>query len=327
MNNEYTQYQEDVNTAFDAAMENNEQSKTSGLGHVDVTRNRNHQLDENDPEFIKMKQFAGFIDLPLENLPSAGRFYRDDIKIRIRPALVKEIRNFSMIDENNIQDIDEKLNDILISCSKVTFGDSLGSYKDLLEEDRLYVILSIRELSFKDGENKIMMPVSKKCECGGCADAYELKTSNIQCYTPDESIEKYYDPTIKGYRILTKNYGEIIMAPPTIGVMRAITDWARKKEEENKQWDKSLFQIVPYLVREWRGFDERSIMGFATNIAGWDATKFSIVFKMAEKIKVGVKPEFTYVCNKCGGEVTVPLSFQGGVRSLFVISDISSELL
>ena len=145
MNNEYTQYQEDVNTAFDAAMENNEQSKASSLGHVDVTRNRNHQLDENDPDFIKMKQFAGFIDLPLENLPSAGRFYRDDIKIRIRPALVKEIRNFSMIDENNIQDIDEKLNDILISCSKVTFGDSLGSYKDLLEEDRLYVILSIRE--------------------------------------------------------------------------------------------------------------------------------------------------------------------------------------
>ena len=323
---EYTQYQEDANKTFEAAMEQKSTERPS-LGHVDVTRNKGHQIDENDPEYIKMKEFAGFVDLPLENLPSAGRFYREDMRIKIRPALTKEIRNYSMIDENNLQDVDEKLNDILVSCVKVAFGESMGSYKDILEEDRLYVILSVKELTFKNGENKIMMPVSKKCECGGCADSYELKTEHIQCYTPDESIEKYYDPEIRGYRILTKSYGEIVMAPPTIGVMRAITEWARKKEEEHKQWDKSLFQIVPYLVREWRGFDERNIMAFATNIAGWDAKKFAIVFKMADEIKVGVKPEFTFTCEKCGGTVTVPLSFQTGLRSLFVISDITDELL
>lgn len=323
---EYTQYQEDVNNAFDAAMEQKSNERPS-LGHVDVSYNKGHQIDEDDPEYIKMKQFAGFIDLPLENLPSAGRFYRDDFRIRIRPAMVKEIRNYSMIDENNLQDVDEKLNDILVSCVKVSYGEMMGSYKDILEEDRLYVILSVKELTFKNGENKLMMPASKKCECGGCEESYELRTDNIQCYTPDEDVEKYYDSSVKGYRILTKSYGEIVMAPPTIGVMRAITEWARKKEEEHKNWDKSLFQIVPYLVREWRGFDEKNIMAFATNIAGWDAKKFSIVFKMAEKIKIGVKPEFTYICDKCGGTVTVPLSFQNGLRSLFVISDISDELL
>lgn len=320
---EYTQYKEDVNATFEKAMENNRPN----LGKVNVSEKYGHQLDENDPEYKRMQEFAGYIDLPTENLPSAGRFYREDMKIKIRAALVKEIRNFSMIDENNLQDVDEKLNDILVACSKVTFGEKMGSYKDILEEDRLYVILSIRELTFKNGENKIMMPTSKKCECGGCAESYELKTENIQTYTPDENIEKYYDNEIKGYRIRTKSYGEIVLAPPTIGVMRAITDWARKKEEEHKQWDKSLFQVVPYLVREWRGFDEKGIMSYATAMAGWDVNKFSIVFKLAESIKVGIKPEFSYTCEKCGGTVTVPLSFQDGIRSLFVISDISSELL
>lgn len=325
MNTEYTQYKEDVNSTFDAAMEKQETKKN--LGHVDVTKGVSHQIDENDPEYQRMKQFAGFIDLPVENFPSKGRFYREDLSVKIRPALVKEIRNFSMIDETNLRDVDEKLNDILVSCVKVTFGDTIGSYKDLLEEDRLYVILSVRELTFKNGENKIMMPINKKCECGGCADSYELRTENIQCYTPDDSIEKYYDASIRGYRIATKNYGEIIMAPPTIGVMRAIQAWATKQEEEHKQWDKSIFQLVPYLVREWRGFDERNIMAFATNIAGWDAMKFSIVFKIAESIKVGIKPEFSYTCEKCGGTITVPLSFQGGLRNLFVVSDITNELL
>jgi hypothetical protein len=50
-------------------------------------------------------------------------------------------------------------------------------------------------------------------------------------------------------------------------------------------------------------------------------------FKMADEIKVGVKPEFTFTCEKCGGTVTVPLSFQTGLRGLFVISDITDELL
>ena len=324
--NEYTQYQEDVNKTFDTVFDK-KTTQDETLGHVDVSRNRGHKINEDDEEYIKLSQFAGFVDLSLDTLPSGGRFYRDDMRIKIRPALVKEIRNFSMIDENNIQDVDEKLNDILLSCVKVSYDNLPGSYKDILEEDRLFVILSVRELTFKNGENKIMMQTTKRCECGGCADSYELRTENIQCYTPDESIERYYDPSIKGYRILTKSYGEIVMAPPTIGVMRTLTSWARKKEEERKKWDKSLFQIIPYIVREWREFDERKIMAVATDIAGWDATKFSIVFKIAEQIKVGIKPEFSYRCEKCGGEVNVPLSFQDGFRSLFVISDITSELL
>ena len=44
-------------------------------------------------------------------------------------------------------------------------------------------------------------------------------------------------------------------------------------------------------------------------------------------IKVGVKPEFTHRCTNCDAEVTVPVTFQGGLKSLFVISDIDDELI
>jgi hypothetical protein len=48
---------------------------------------------------------------------------------------------------------------------------------------------------------------------------------------------------------------------------------------------------------------------------------------LVEKAKIGVKPEFAFPCDSCGEEVAVPLTFPGGIKALFIIQDISSELL
>ena len=155
----------------------------------------------------------------------------------------------------------------------------------------------------------------------------ELKTSNLQFNTVVDTIEKYYDTADKCYSVTTKNYGTIKLAPPTIGVMRAITDYIRDREDKNQSWDKSTLAILPYLQREWRGWQEKDIFALITSFQGWDATKYTIVYRLAEDLKIGVKPELVFPCKSCGEEVTVPLTFPGGIKALFVIPDISSELL
>jgi len=85
--------------------------------------------------------------------------------------------------------------------------------------------------------------------------------------------------------------------------------------------------VLPYVQREWRGFNDNEIFSAITNFQGWDASKYSIVYRLVEKAKIGVKPEFVYPCESCDAEVTVPLSFPGGVKALFIIQDITSELL
>ena len=109
--------------------------------------------------------------------------------------------------------------------------------------------------------------------------------------------------------------------------MRAITTWIRKREEENKSWDKSSLGILPYIQREWRGFNDNEIFSATSNFQGWDAGKYSLVYRLVEKMKIGVKPEFVFPCESCGAEVTVPLSFPGGIKALFIVQDITSELL
>ena len=326
-------YEEDIKKEFQEAEgivtpEITEERVTS-LGKVDMTRGSGITSPD-DPEIKRIQELAGHIPLNLSLLPSGGRFYREDFEIHIRAARVNEIRDFSTVDEENLKDVDDKLNSILVSCIKVMYGSQKGSYRDILEEDRIYIILAIRELTFKNGEAKIMMPVGKKkCSTPSCKaqENVELRTENLQFNNVDELVERYYDDVNRCYSVPTKSHGELTLAPPTIGVMRAITDYVRKREEENKSWDKSALTILPYIQREWRGFNEREIFAAMTAFQGWDTGKYSLVFRLIEKMKIGIKPEFVYPCQSCGGEVTVPLSFPGGIKSLFIIQDISSELL
>jgi len=312
-----------------AEVKTNQDCKITQLGTVDTSRGSG-VTSIDDPEIQRIQSLTGYIKLDLANFPSGGQFYREDFEIHIRSARVGEIREFSTVDEENILDVDEKLNSLLVNCTKIMYGNQRGSYRDVLEEDRIYLILSIRELTFKEGENKLMMPVGrKKCKTGTCKsqESVELKTNNLQFNEQDELIEKYYDYENKCFTVPTKSHGELIIAPPTIGVMRAITDWIRKREEGNLPWDKSSLSILPYIQREWRGFNDKEIFSAITSFQGWDASKFSIVYRLVEKAKIGVKPEFNYPCESCGEEVTVPLTFPGGIKALFIIQDISSELL
>lgn len=324
-------YEESVRKEFEAAeglTREPQDVKVTDLGQVDSTRLR--RVDPNDPEIKRLNELTGYIKLDLGLLPSGGRFYREDFEIHIRAARVGEIRDFSVMEDENPKDVDDKLNNILAACSKIMYGTQRGSYKDILEEDRVYVILSIREVTFKEGENKLMMPVkNRSCSTSSCKsqENVELRTNGLQFETPDDSIEKYYDSLTKSYAIQTKNYGVINMAPPTIGVMRAMTDYIRTKEEQGQPWDKSSVAIIPYMQREWRGWSEKEIFAAITNLQGWDAVKYSIIYRLAERMRVGVKPEFVYPCQSCGAEITVPLTFPGGIKSLFVIQDLSSELL
>jgi hypothetical protein len=330
-------HEEDIKKEFAAAegiqdvesTQIKEDGTVSSLGKVDPTRGMG-LTSPDDPEIKRIQELAGYVKLDLSRLPSGGRFYRDDFEIHLRAARVGEIRDFSTMEEDNIRDVDEKLNSLLVNCTKIMYGNQRGSYRDILEEDRIFIILTIREITFKNGENKLMMPVGKKkCTSSACKsqDSVELKTDNLQFQETDDLIGKYYDDQNRCYTIPTKSHGELTLAPPTIGVMRAITDWVRKREEENKPWDKSTLSIIPYIQREWRAFNDKEIFSAVTALQGWDSGKYSIVYRLIEKMKLGVKPEFVYPCISCGAEVTVPLSFPGGVKALFIISDISSELL
>lgn len=292
-----------------------------------------HKANIDEVERLQ-KMVGSWFPIDMSKLPSGGRFYRDTMRIMIRPAKVKEIKDFSMIDETDPRDINTKLNAILQACTDITYNNGMirGSYKDILDADKFYIILSIRELTFAHGESSIMIPIgSKACNTPNCnsQEKVELKTNILQFESSKPEIEKYYDSVQKCYLIQTKKYGSIRLAPPTIGVSTAIYEYLYDLMSNKKSYDEAYVKLIPFLYPDWKQLNADSIFEILTQMQGWDLRKFEIILNLVEMINVGIKSVMHFECENCGAEVTVPLSFPNGIRNLFVesFSDIAGELL
>ena len=287
-----------------------------GLGRVN--------MEEFNPEVARpADQVLGWHILDLTTLPSMGKFYPADTVIKIRSAKAAEIRHFSTMDENNYIDMEDKLNHVVESCSQFQSGEKKMSFKDILEEDRIVLLLSIRDLSFPEPENKLMLK-GKTIKTKKSVDI-ELSVKNLVPSIIDEQIEAYYDKGARTYVIKTKSAGVVRMKPPTIGIMQEITSYLKDRQEKDQDFDRAFIQVLPYMIPDWRTLSLNKIFQLEMEYKGWDEKKFMVVYRLAERMKIGVQTELETTFD--GETVKAPLDFPGGIKSLFIISDLAGELL
>lgn len=274
----------------------------------------------NDLHFI-----PGYIELDPELFPTKGLFYEAESKFLIRAATVKEIRAFSVINDQDPWSVDEAINDILKGCLIYRIGSKMMSFKDLKEDDRFYVVMHIRQLTFVKGENKIeLKPLCTEC---GTQNLIELKAELINATLPSEKMMSYYSEENKIFEVKTKSNGTIYVEPPSVGVSMQITAYIKKLQQEGKKPDASFLKILPYMIKEWRGLTEKHIKDLEVEFIGWDATLFQTMNVIVDMAKVTISENINLTCSNCQAEVTTPINFPDGIRSLFVISNIDSELL
>jgi hypothetical protein len=274
----------------------------------------------------------GWKNLPLAILPSAGMFYPEGTQIAIRSAEVKEIKHFSMIDESDMLDIEQKLNMILNSCCVIKFpSQGVVNYKDLKQEDRFFVIMAIRDLTFIKGENRIILQPRVNCGKTNCSYQYgiELRTGVLSKYELEKNIMEYYSKQERKFVLPVPKLSKTLrMTIPSIGVIDTISSFARNRIRSGQDVDESFIKIAPFIFDDWRDLTEKKILEMEQDSLSWSKEEFSIYFELANKIKIGTKLEVNLPCETCGAqEVTAQISFPGGFRSLFVISDIFRELL
>ena len=286
-----------------------------GLGSVDMSKFGKGKAESSDFHL-------GYHDISMDDLFSKGKFYPDGSTISIRSARVAEIRHFSTMNEQNILDIEDKLNSIVKACTRFTSNSKVLSYKDILEEDRIAILLRIRDLTFPEPENKLILKAENSY---GTTKDVELATKNLTSSQIPTEIEKYYSAVDRCFVIQTKSSGEIIMRPPSIGVMEEVTKYIKEQQEQKKRWDQSFIQILPYVQLDWRGFTQKEIFNQEVAFQGWNERKYMTVYRLAEKMKIGAQPEMEVDVD--GETVMLPLEFPGGIKSLFIISDLAGELL
>ena len=269
-------------------------------------------------------------NLPPLNLPSEGFGYPPGLSIGIRACAVSEIRHYSTIDENDPIDIDDKINHILTKNTQIRYDGGVLSFKDLYQEDRFYLFMVIRDLTFIKGENRLMIPITKNCKEEKCIldNEIELRSQLLTNFKLPEELKKYYNKE-KGCYVLTPKNGDpsIELFIPTIGVVTSIKKILRSKASAGKKYDESFSKYSTFIIPNWRGLDESMYNHYEAISKDWTYTQFNIVDQITKKITFATKNQIAVSCSKCGAEVTAPLRFRDGLRSLYTIPDIFGELL
>ncbi len=275
-----------------------------------------------------------YMSIPLDLLP-CGNFYKVGTKISIRGSKVKEVQDYSVVDDKNYIDITDKMNGILKSCVRfIQPNGMIGSYKNVKDADRLYLIFMIRELTFPGGKN-----LSKEVTCSYCHNEFNIefrstssedKPKTFINYEMPEKIAKFFDEYEKVYKIPIKDKnGNLVdweLAPPTIGLQEVLFGDIKQKVQLEKEPNVSFLKIIPFQMHDKVDITVDGIKAKEREYIKLNMTTFQILNQVINQMLFGIK-ELQTKCPECGQEVRTDMSFPEGASSLFVISDALDQLI
>ena len=257
-----------------------------------------------------------FFNFDIRELP-CGEFYPQGSMFMIRPAQVREIQASSMVDDNNFYDIVEKMNDMLQACVRVKYADGkIGSFLDVRDQDRLFLIFLIRELTFQQG-NTLNAP--SKCPSCGTELQVELKRENFVFHEIDVKLEKFYNRNTGSYHFKTVNGKTFELTPPNIGLQKAFTDYIIKENNEKRNPNLSFLKIIPFMLAGRTSITYDGIKSKLKEFEDMDSVSFQFLNAAVGKMTFGIK-ELKKTCT-CGEEVHTEMQFPNGASGIFVIHD------
>ena len=256
-----------------------------------------------------------YFNFDIRELP-CGQFYPTGTLFMVRPAQVREIQSYSMVDDNNFYDIVEKMNDMLQACVRVKYSDGkIGSYLDVKDQDRLFLVFLIRELTFQSGNS---LSVNAKCVCGEEV-AIELKKENFVFHEIDEKLERFYNRNSGSYNFKTVNGKSFELTPPNIGLQKAFTEYIMKENNEKRNPNLAFLKIIPFMMAGRTSITYEGIKTKVKEFEEMDDISFQFLNAAVGKMTFGIK-ELKKVCT-CGEEVRTDMQFPNGASSIFVVHD------
>lgn len=296
---------------------------------------------ERDKEFIKSQNLSrigqkigettrvreGWLPVDRALLGERDIFYPSDWSFYIRPATVEAIRNWSMIDDQNGNSIDEVFNEVLKTCLQIKDStDRPIPWHNICSWDRFFFLLLIREYTFQDGESNI----SYYEDCPECETPVEFNlTSNALIYDmPDEEVISYYDQTSRTWAIDPSEYevegDPITLYVPTLEKDANIKAWMIRKLQENRNTkiDPVFIRFVSWMTPKISKDDEISKRQMKQLKMAFDSLsidQFEFMDEVLKNIIVTPKTKLIAKCPSCGEEVTSDIRFPNGVSGLFHI--------
>lgn len=300
------------------------------LGHAKYFGNTHDRGDDTLSGDDKSKETpirGGYIEVSKDEMGDRALFYPSGWKFMIKPATVDDVKNWSSIDEERIEQVNEVFNEVLKSSLKITAenGETV-SWNKINSWDRFWFLLKIREYTFDKGERKI----AYDDECPHCGEkvGFELKASNLRFTVPDRDIiARYWDSERREWTINPKEYdvaGPVLhFYPPTIEKDNVVFKWLYSRAQDGKKLNESFSRFLPWLLNRVSKDDkvnEKFIVDCEATYKGWGLELFGLCDEILSTIQVAPDEKLLAICSHCGEEVESQIQFPNGIRSLFAVS-------
>lgn len=285
-------------------------------GMTPIRSTRPDDLEDEGPSNL------GYLDIDVESLPTSGHFYPIGTTIKIRAARGEEIKHWSTMNDQDISQlsqIDDILNYIIERCVYVKMPDVLGaSWKDLKDVDRFYLLLAIREFTFPQGENELMVPLSE-------GKSIPVTKEMIDFIKIPEKIMEYYDPNERCFVFTLKTGRKFRMHIPSLGVTQWCKNYSAAKQAAREGFDTDFMMYAPMLISDYRNLSQRAYEEMVSESNHWSVAEWSLLSHVRDELIKASSANIKYTDDN-GAEVTVPLTFRGGIKALFTVQDPLSIL-
>lgn len=267
----------------------------------------------------------GYLEINPLTLPSGGLFYPDGTTILVRPATAAEIRQWTAVDENDPISISNGLRSIIEKCCNIQVPNQVRNWKNVIELDQFSLLFAIRDMTFKNGENQLTVTTS----CNHCGTPNKIVVNHeiIKMFEPHELLMKFYNSAEKCF-IIKDNVENTVtkLYLPTLGVAQVLKNYVTTRRQNGQDIDEAFILMAQYLFPTYTGLNDERVNNMLFDTYKWSTRQISAVTELIRLIHQSLEPKVLGKCSSCGSEVTAPLNFPGGFRSIFLVSDILEQL-
>jgi hypothetical protein len=271
----------------------------------------------------------GYTEIFWETLPSKGLFQPKGARLFICSAKSEQVLAWSTINENDPASVNESINNILKACIEyIPTSGRTGSWLDLRECDKISLLFMIRDLTFPEPENKLTVNAECSEDSKNCGTIkIDVKSENFELVEIEQKYYKFYDENLRSFVFKLIDGTDFVATLPSIGIIKKITSYVTEKKQKKQTINESLINVLPFMFPDHRDFDNGKALSLEADMLRWDLKKISIVDGLIKILRHGATTNIKSKCAKCGKEVVAPMSFPGGFRTLFLLSNIDTYLL
>lgn len=264
----------------------------------------------------------GWIQIDRNELGVRSLFYPKDWNFYIRPATVQAIKNWTSIDEERADVLNNVFNDIIKTCVKIDTTSNIGtSWSQIRSWDRFWFILKVREYTYSQGQSKIEF--DDECSECGTEITYTLNSQSLFYEFPDEDlVDKYWDGNTWNInpREYDVDHDSITLYTPTLGKDEAIIEWATSQVRAKKKIDETFIKFLVWLLPKAPKDEQlldRQIQKIYKEYKDWDINMFTFMNDVINNITINPSEQLKIKCPNCGMEATSAVQFPNGIKFLF----------